>query len=186
MTTSSKYCGTASTDASNGGDDDWTGGAVSNAQGAPDGTSVTCGLVGGSAGSWYLVLKNFGFAIPSTATILGITVVVRKRVNSGSNTFDTHARIIKGGTIGSTDESKGTAWPTSLTDVSYGGSSDLWGETWNYSHINSSDFGFAIAAVQTSGSRTLSVDSVQITVTYNDGEAEEVFIAMGRVMMQQP
>lgn len=187
MTTSSKYCGTASTDSANGGDDDWTGGAVSNAQGAPDGTSVTCGLAAGSAGSYYLVLKNFGFSLPSTATIVGITVLIRKRVNAGSNTFDTFARIIKGGTVGSTDKSKGTTWPTVLTDVSYGGSSDLWGETWLYSDINSSGFGFAIAA-SSANSRTLSVDAVQITVDYNvaASETEEAVMSCSRIWMQQP
>lgn len=115
-----------------------------------------------------LEATGFGFSIPSDATITGIKVEWEKKVNAGATSFDNRIRIIKGGTVGSTDKSSGTAWGTA-NDVftSYGGSSDLWGETWTASDINSSNFGAALSARNTSGtSRTYSIDSVRITVSY--------------------
>src|SRR5207237_728468 len=55
------------------------------------------------------------------------------------------------------------------TFVAYGSSLDLWSDTWTASDINTSGFGAALAAQQTSGgstARTGSVDSVRITVSY--------------------
>ena len=43
--------------------------------------------------------------------------------------YDYAVRIIKGGTIGSTDRASGTAWSSSSAYTTYGSSSDLWGET---------------------------------------------------------
>src|SRR3989344_5212889 len=60
--------------------------------------------------------------------------------------YDHRVRIIKGGAIGSTDKASGTAWPGSLAYTTYGGASDLWGETWTASDINASTFGVAISA----------------------------------------
>ncbi|MBS1983098.1 MAG: hypothetical protein JST16_02905 [Bdellovibrionales bacterium] len=114
-----------------------------------------------------LAATGFGFSIPSDATVTGIKVEWEKKVSAGATAFDNSIRIIKGGTIGSTDKSSGTAWGTSDAFSTYGGSSDLWGETWTASDINSSNFGAALSARSTSGtSRTYSVDSVRITVSY--------------------
>ncbi len=63
--------------------------------------------------------------------------------------YDHRVRIIKGGSIGSTDKASAEAWPGTLAYSTYGGDSELWGETWSYSDINSSDFGIAISAYAT-------------------------------------
>ena len=60
--------------------------------------------------------------------------------------YDHRVRIIKGGAVGSTDKASGTAWPTSPAYTTYGGASDLWGETWTAEDINASTFGVAISA----------------------------------------
>jgi hypothetical protein len=118
--------------------------------------------------SHYLVLTDFKFAVPTNATILGIKVDV-ERISEGSCTMvDNAVRVVKGGTIQSTDRSNGTSWPFTDTYVSYGSESDLWGTTFTPSDINSSGFGFAI-----SGKCTLvpggggGIDHVRITVYYD-------------------
>lgn len=124
----------------------------------------------GTTSSQGLKATGFGFSIPTGATIDGI-VVEWKRQETGSSGVitDTDSRIVKGGTIGSTNKSSGTAWPTSAAYQSYGGASDLWGQTWTPADINSSGFGAALAASVESGAFgavTASVDACRITVYY--------------------
>lgn len=117
-----------------------------------------------SNGTQYLKATGFGFSIPTGATIDGI-VVEWERKTSSSGVTDKAVRIVKAGAVGSTDKSAAGDWPTTDTFKSYGGSTDLWGETWTAADINSANFGAAIAT-QSTLVRTNSVDSVRITVYY--------------------
>ncbi len=120
--------------------------------------------------SEYLKVTNFGFAIPSGATIDGITVTIERSATQANRVNDSAVRIVKGGTIGSTDKGSATNWPTSDGSANYGGAADLWGETWAYTDINNSGFGAAISASSTgSGTRTARIDLITITVTYTEG-----------------
>jgi hypothetical protein len=123
---------------------------------------------GANATTYYLKSTNFGFSIPAGSMIDGILVEVAKSKYAGS-VVDNRVRIVKGGIIGLTDKSDATIWPDSASPAyndyfSYGSSSDLWGETWTYTDINSSDFGFAISAVV--GPAQPYIDHIRITVTY--------------------
>jgi hypothetical protein len=111
----------------------------------------------------YLKCTNFQFNIPSNAIILGIVVEIERFADIGSSVQDYRIRIVKGGTIGSTDKSAGGYWSTSEAYYSYGSSVDLWGETWTPADINSSNFGVAIAV--TGGPLAYAtIDHVRITV----------------------
>ena len=113
----------------------------------------------------YLKATGFGFSLPSTAFIRGIQVEIERFSLLGF--IQDHAvRIVKGGVIGSEDRSAGGAWPSVDTYASYGGSSDLWGETWSASDINSSGFGAALSGADTSADIG-SVDHIRITVSYS-------------------
>jgi hypothetical protein len=118
--------------------------------------------------SHYLKATNFGFSIPAGATINAITVEWEiKQTAIDGDLKDNASRIIKGGTIGSTDKSNAASWPTSDAFRSYG--SDLWGDTWTSTDINASTFGAALSAQEfLSGSCTASIDHCRITVTYTD------------------
>ena len=136
---------------------------------ASDDTYATCSLVTGMA-SHYLKATNFGFAIPSGATIEGIILEVEKKATAAfGNVTDSRVRIVKGGTVGSTDKGTGATWPAADEYVQYGGVADLWGETWTDSDINSSTFGVVIAATTGSVSETASVDQIRLTVFYSEG-----------------
>lgn len=117
----------------------------------------------------YLKATNFGFAIPSGATIDGIAVDVEMMIKfAGADIRDQAVRIVKGGTIGATDKSRaGVDWPSADAYITYGSSSDLWGESWTDSDINSSNFGFAIRGIYI-GAKTAvgQIDHIRITVTY--------------------
>lgn len=61
----------------------------------------------------------------------------------GGAPFDSTVELVNSsGTISGNNEAKNTTLPaTTLTNVNYGGTSDLWGETWTSSSVNSSNFG---------------------------------------------
>lgn len=118
-----------------------------------------------------LQVSGFGFSIPLTATITGITVEIEKRGSPGSNIQDNGLRLLKGGVqVGSNLANFGSPWPTTDTYTSYGGCASLWGETWTPADINASDFGLTFASIDyTCGGVTTSyIDHIRITVCYDD------------------
>ena len=120
----------------------------------------------GGATTHYLKATNFGFTIPGGSVIDGIVVEVERKENSSSVCKDSRIRIVKGGSVGSTDKSSVTEWPTTDTYKTYGGAADLWGETWSSTDINDSTFGFALSALGV-GFGTAQVDHIRITVYYH-------------------
>ena len=133
-------------------------------------SDASIAILGSSLISHYLKATNFGFSIPTTATIDGITVEV-ERSDPNTDTRDYQVRIVKGGTIGTTDRAETGAWPATDAYQTYGGSTDLWGETWTPSDINGSTFGFAISVEEISGISfgSPTVDHIRITIDYTDG-----------------
>lgn len=143
---------------------------------AADGAFANSGISSsGSSPSRYLLTTGYGFSIPANAIINGIAVdILRLRAGTGECTDD-RIRIIKGGAVSSADRANTTAnWPTSFTYASYGGSSDLWGETWTPADINNSGFGAAAAAKWVSGTPSARIDHVRITVYYTVNAAPTI------------
>jgi len=136
---------------------------VSNA-GASDNSYATANT-STSVQTHYLKATNFGFSIPAGAAIQGIVVEIEHKESAALVARDNRVRIVKGGTIGSTDKASATEWPTTDAYATYGSDIDLWGETWTVSDINSSGFGVAVSALGLGGG-TASVDHIRITVYY--------------------
>lgn len=116
----------------------------------------------------YLVATNFGFNFLAGTIFVGIKAEV-ECFDSNARTSDYSIRIVKKGNIGNDEKAKGTAYSTKDEYMTYGGSNDLWGETWDYKSINANNFGVAIAAqrdindgVATNGK----VINVRITIYY--------------------
>ena len=78
---------------------------------------------------------------PTNARASDNTYAITKRDGYGFS-YEEAIKIVKSnGTIGSSNKSTGARLPLTEQYISYGGSSDLWGETWSYTDINDSDFG---------------------------------------------
>lgn len=78
-----------------------------------------------STDSNYLKATNFGFSIPSGATINGITVEIERKAAALISATDVRVRIVKSdGTVGTTTDKADTSitWPTTDTFKTYGGS----------------------------------------------------------------
>lgn len=130
----------------------------------------------GVATSNYLKATDFGFAIPEGSTINGITVEVEKAMTGATSISDNAVRIVKGGTIGSTEMKAAGDWPTTDAYTTYGSSSSLWGETWTANEINGIAFGFVLSAVATGYPGIVPrVDHIRITVNYTATECASVY-----------
>ena len=121
--------------------------------------------------SHYLKATNFGFSIPTGATINGILVEIeRKHASDVIYTIDSIVKIVKAdGTFGTTNKADtATHWTTTDTYKSYGSSSDLWGETWDSTKINDVDFGVGLSIEGFVGTGVSYVDHIRITVYYTE------------------
>ena len=124
--------------------------------------------------SHYLKALGFGFSIPAGASIQGIKVNFKRVFVSGgasSTVYDTAIKLVKAGTIGSTNRSTGQGWNGTEQTDSFGSITDLWGDTWTPSDINNANFGVVLAAHLngTTGSPATAygkVNYVTITVYY--------------------
>jgi len=151
---------------------DWSNPGNITATGTP---YATCTFANGT-NTDYLQATNFGFSIPSTATILGIQVLINRNGTQtiGVGVRDNALYLVKN-VSGSPEiqtsgdnKANSTTWPTSFGTDSYGTTSDLWNLTWTADDINNSNFGVALSAHNNSSfsNRTATVDYMQITVTY--------------------
>lgn len=140
----------------------------SNATASDNARASTVTLSPGSI-THYLKCTNFGFSIPSGATIDGIECRVEWASLSGFWPARRYrARIVKAGAIGSdTSNDSSSTLPSSDTVQTIGTPTSLWGQTWSYTDINASTFGVALACqgpIFASGSAD--IDHVQLTVYY--------------------
>lgn len=164
-----RSCGTAADDSGVG---TLTWANPTSAQGTSDASAAIAEITPSGAISHYLKCTNFNFsAIPDGATVDGIVVEYLVWGRFSTTVRDYRVRIVKGGTIGSTDKSSATPYADGdYAWVSRGGSNDLWGETWSATDIKSSGFGFAVAATDDAVSPGRSqVDAVRVTVYYTAG-----------------
>ena len=148
----------------------WTAstGTLTDAVGADDGNTAQAVLAAG-ADSQSLQLTNFGFSIPTDATVTGIMVEVNRFASSNLSIHDVTVQLLKDGApAGSNKAITVVPWTTvATTIVIYGGSKDIWGTTWTPAQINASTFGVSLAVTNSGGAeQTASVDYVRITVTY--------------------
>ncbi len=163
-----------------------------NINNALDGTGTPCNVTLGFFGtSQYLcgTTTLLSSPIPSGATINGIEVKFTKRCDSG-NISDNQVAIIK--TRNLITGTGAGSWPTSFTTVTYGGPSDLWGQTWVDTEFIGPDFGAAIACLSGS-SDTAYVSTLEIVVYYTaagsggaSGKAVFVASSFRPTAIQQP
>ena len=113
---------------------------------------------------------GYGFAIPGTATIVGIVAEVQRRnINNPVTVKDSTVKIMKAGIPVGTNHASFAAWTLTLTYASYGSPTDLWGTTWTPAQINNANFGLYFTVRDTGSGQpgAPQVDHIRITVYYN-------------------
>lgn len=109
-----------------------------------------------------LQATNFGFA--ASGVVAGIQVDIKLSTSSGSPTI---SPVLTKNSAASGSRKTATITNTSLGFVTFGGPTDLWGAalgSWSLADVNSANFGVQWFVLTNSGSPTVSVDFVRITV----------------------
>lgn len=144
----------------------WTN--VANAD-IEDATYATATLTSVSTQTDILKCTDFGFNIPTDATILGIEVYMLRSTDVAGTVLDYKVQLYKNGTLNGDDKATGTDWSTSDAWATYGADNDLWSTAITASEINQSNFGVGIQAQV--GVDTVpcvaNIDAVGITVYYH-------------------
>lgn len=165
-----------------------------------DGVSATDSVIGPGGGGGFpnqLKLSAFAFNLPATAVIDGIKL--EAKVLSGATAvsdFDIHLETT-GPVVTSTASALGygvNSWPTgALTWISWGGSTKTWGRTWTPAEINSASFLASISGMPGTGTGSVSVDSVRVTVWWHTAPATvpkrylyKVFTSAGQYLGNLP
>lgn len=110
--------------------------------------NATCSIDIQFRPSRLLMASNFGFAIPNSATVTGVSVTLSHSAGASNAIADQFVSLTKdGGNSFGTNFASGTSWGTSLTTASYGSATSLWGLTLAPADVNSNNFGFVISCV---------------------------------------
>lgn len=133
----------------------------------------------------YLDLTNFGFAVPTGATIDGITVEVeRSQSGTGTSIEDVTVQMIDGGSASGDNLAKvGVSWPASDATAEYGGPSTSWGVSWTVAKVNATNFGVRLQVKGDVGVDTARIDHVTITVHYTTASGSELDNRVGYVIL---
>lgn len=138
--------------------------------------------------SYFLKATNFGFAIPSGATIDGVTVryecgTTASMVNENS------LKLIKANVISGDERSATVAYGGSDTVYERGSAADLWGLSLSAEDINDSTFGVGLSIYDFMGDGDTRVDYVTIEITYTaaiESEPQVVASASSIVARSRP
>ena len=122
----------------------------------------------------YLRASNFGFDIPSAATIVGIETEIVWGSGSGTDYLESEIKLAWGASaanLSSGNKGDGASVPTSVVTEVRGGAADLWGElasTLTPAVLNSSDFGFVLKLTRPTGttSRVARIDCMRMRLHF--------------------
>ena len=149
--------------------------------------------------SHYLKATNFGFNIPSNATIKGVEVKIERKASDlqNGNVVDNKISLVQSGRVGISNKAHLLEfWPGEDASVYYGSDTDLWGTTLTPADVDAVDFGVVISAGlvksdnSTTGSATANIDNMTITVTYtttvdvSDGQTLECVFENSRTSLK--
>lgn len=133
---------------------------------ASDDAKATCALTSGQT-TKVIQARNLGFAVPATATIVGILVEVERSASASPGIKDTLVSLYISGFIGDEKEDVVTNWPTTDAYASYGSSSDAWNAGLTPAIVNDPLFGLVFAAGWVANA-TAAVDHIRMTVFYTE------------------
>jgi hypothetical protein len=139
---------------------------------ADDNSFATLSIANGATGGT-LDGTGFGFAIPTDATITGITVTVERYATVAGLLKDNSVQLLKAGSPVGSNKAGTTTWAAVSaggkgTKITYGTSADLWGTTWTPADINAANFGLRFSAKNGGASTTTAnLDEIDITIDYS-------------------
>lgn len=124
---------------------------------------------GGKDNGSGIICTNFGFDIPSGATINGILAYITKYESSeGADIKDSTIKLRTASGVVGSNMASAVEWPTWFDwSPTYGGVADMWGTSLTRDDVVSSDFGIHIRVTVPSG--TAYIDAVVLVIYYTEG-----------------
>jgi hypothetical protein len=121
--------------------------------------------------SFRLQARNFGFAIPSGATVDGIVVEINRREIAGTASDFRVQLTDSTATLVGSNKANTTAgsWPSTATTATYGTSTDTWAASLDDVDINSANFGVTLSVRADSANTDIGVDFIRVTVYHTGG-----------------
>ncbi len=144
----------------------WT--APENAK-ASDDEAASVALAGPTRATNYMVLTNFGFAIPAGAVIDGVGYEVERRADQLGAVTDLDVRpLVLGRAVLSVQLASNAPWGNFDGVASYGGLGANFGVNWTAERVNDVGFGVSFRAwsIVDASVPTARVDAVKATVFY--------------------
>lgn len=122
-------------------------------------------------------VRNYGFALPDyTDSIDGVGVAIKRSCESSGDCEENIIQLIIDGTGAGDNKATATAWGSTSTYAYYGSDSDTWGNTLNYSQINSQYFGVKFRGEGTDRRpHKLEMDVIKVNVTYTLGATDDEY-----------
>jgi hypothetical protein len=113
-----------------------------------------------------LLVDDFALEVPDGASVLGITVEVRRA--GDASVADDSVRLLRAGELVGGERGKPDMWSEQPEWVTYGSAEDTWGEVWTSADVTAEGFGVAISAQYTedAGNTRAYIDQVRVTVSY--------------------
>lgn len=117
-----------------------------------------------------LISSQFGFAIPGSATILGIEINILREAPAVNTIKDTTVILLMNGVTQSLNNKSLVSWPATYTSQVYGGPSNLWGLVWTPADINNPATALRLGVYNQStvSVNGVNVDYVSMTVYYTN------------------
>jgi len=176
MSTSGPNPSQTQTETQNGGSagKDWDDAQLPNVEVSNDTRATLEGNLTGSLPiSFAMDVSNFGFSIPGTDTIDGITVNIEAQGSGANPPEEFHIQLLKALAVEGEDKATNTL-TTSDVVYTHGGVSDLWMGTWAASDINATGFGVRLQYIRTSANRQPEIDFISITIEHTAGGASTI------------
>lgn len=159
---------TGTSETRTGGDAHWSNpGSIS----ADDSSFALAELLSGGAESHWLAATDFGFSIPSGATIDGIVAEFLVRRVQPNTAFISSATIWLSGAPTGTAKG-GVSIGDTFAYHSFGGAADDWGASLSDTDVNSTGFGVAFYVGSGASAVDIECDHVRVTVHYTEPNVE--------------
>ena len=171
QTTSVKFAGTGANH-NDGGNTAWSN--PTNIEGDATSTAATCAPGTNDHTSQRLRASNFGFEIPTGATIVGVLAEMEVQSSNNSRWQETSIQLLVSGAESGNDKGGTSTWTTTKGFREWGGASDLWGLSLTPTIVNNSGFGLSHKGTRKINTVTASVFRVRITVYYTEGYSKKI------------
>lgn len=154
---------------------------INPANAASSNDSYATATVPSGSSTEYLKALGGCFGIPLASTITTVEVRVEGKASSASGLADAEVKLVKAGTISGTSQHTGADLGASDSVRSYSASPATWGVALTADDVASATFGVALRYAATGAERTVSIDDIEIRISFTPAGATIARQAIYRV-----